>query len=189
MSPRRLLSALGLAAACAGAAACNEVATPPVGRDSVADSLMAAADQVMFGINTVLTNDGLLRARLSADTALFFDQNSRIELRNVRVTFYDATGRQNSVLTSREGTYNTRLEETEARRDVIVVSNDGRRLTTPQLKYSQVRNEISSDSAFVLTEPNRRLEGIGFTSDPDMRNVQVDTVRPGTQGTFTLPGQ
>jgi hypothetical protein len=25
----------------------------------------------------------------------------------------------------------------------------------------------------VMTEPNRRLEGIGFRSDPNMRNIQI----------------
>ena len=35
------------------------------------------------------------------------------------------------------------------------------------------RNQISSDSAFVMTEPGRRLEGIGFRSDPNMKNIQI----------------
>jgi hypothetical protein len=61
----------------------------------------------------------------------------------------------------------------EARGNVVVVTEDGRRLTTEQLRYDQIRNEISSDSAFVLTEPGRRLEGVGFTSDPNMNNVRV----------------
>jgi hypothetical protein len=60
-----------------------------------------------------------------------------------------------------------------ARKNVVVVSEDGRRLTTPELIYNQQRNEISSDSAFVMTEPNRRLEGIGFRSDPNMKNIQI----------------
>jgi lipopolysaccharide assembly outer membrane protein LptD (OstA) len=60
-----------------------------------------------------------------------------------------------------------------ARRNVVVVSEDGRRLTTQELNYNQQTNEISSDSAFVMTEPNRRVEGIGFRSDPDMKNIRI----------------
>jgi LPS export ABC transporter protein LptC len=127
----------------------------------------------MFGIRTVLTDRGVRNAELEADTALFFDENSRIEVRGVKLTFYTRTGERNSVLTSREGTYNTRQSRMEARGNVVVVSEDGRRLTTEQLKYDQVRNEISSDSAFALTEPGRRLQGIGFTSDPNMNNIRV----------------
>jgi hypothetical protein len=60
-----------------------------------------------------------------------------------------------------------------ARKNVVVVSEDGRRLTTPELLYSQQLNQISSDSAFVLTDPTRRLEGVGFRSDPDMKNIRI----------------
>jgi hypothetical protein len=72
----------------------------------------------------------------------------------------------------------------EARGNVIVVSEDGRRLTTEQMRYDQARNEISSDSAFILTEPGRRLEGVGFVSDPQMNNVRVQRLTEG-QGAVT----
>ena len=111
--------------------------------------------------------------QLQADTAYFFDDNTRIELENVNTTFFTSTGAKDAVLTSRRGTNNNRTGTMVARRNVVVVSEDGRRLTTPELIYNQQRNEISSDSAFVMTEPNRRLEGIGFRSDPNMNNIQI----------------
>jgi LPS export ABC transporter protein LptC len=155
-----------LAVACSG-----EGTAPPQATGTPA--ACGECDQIMFGISTLLTDRGVRNAELQADTAFFFDENSRIEVRGVKLTFYTRTGERNSVLTSREGTYNTRQSRMEARGNVVVVSEDGRRLTTEQLKYDQVRNEISSDSAFVLTEPGRRLEGIGFTSDPNMNNIRV----------------
>lgn len=165
---------------------CGKSGQPPV----VATSPLAdSADQVMFGVTTVLTSGGLLRARMAADTAYFFDDNSRIELRGVRTTFYGSTGAQTSVLTSRRGTYNGRASVMEARRNVVVVSTDGKRLTTEQLRYNQNQDQISSDSAFVLTEPGRELTGIGFISDPNMNNVRILRQPQGTGGTFTLPGQ
>ena len=165
------LLAIAFALACGG----DGTAPPRVTGSPMADS----ADQMMFGINTLLTNRGVLNAELAADTAFFFDENTRIELRVVKLTFYTRTGERNSVLNSREGTYNTRQSRMEARGNVVVVSEDGRRLTTEQLRYDQIRNEISSDSAFVLTEPGRRLEGVGFTSDPNMNNIRVNRLIEG----------
>jgi LPS export ABC transporter protein LptC len=167
----RPLAIVIFALACGG----DGTAPPKASGSPMADS----ADQMMFGINTLLTNRGVLNAELEADTAFFFDENTRIELRVVKLTFYTRTGERNSVLTSREGTYNTRQSRMEARGNVVVVSEDGRRLTTEQLRYDQIRNEISSDSAFVLTEPGRRLQGVGFTSDPNMNNVRVNRLIEG----------
>ena len=161
---------LTCAVAVAGAVACSSKKQPPVATHSpLADS----ADQVMYGARFNLTDKGLQRAQLESDTAYFFEDNTRIELERVHTTFFTATGAKNAVLTSDRGTYNSRTSNMIARKNVVVVSDDGRRLTTPELNYNQQRNEISSDSAFVMTEPNRRLEGIGFRSDPDMKNIRI----------------
>ena len=161
---------LAMAVLAAVSVACSPKTQPPVAAHSpLADS----ADQVMYGARFNLTDKGLERAQLHADTAYFFDDNTRIELEKVNTTFYTASGAKDAVLTSRRGTYNSRTSNMIARKDVVVVSEDGRRLTTPELLYNQQRNEISSDSAFVMTEPNRRLEGIGFRSDPNMKNIQI----------------
>jgi LPS export ABC transporter protein LptC len=150
--------------------ACTEKKALPTARGS---ALADSADQVMFGAKFTLTSEGVNRARLVTDTAYFFDDNTRIELDKVHTTFFNATGIKDAVLTSERGTYLQRLGNMLARKNVVVVSEDGRRLTTQELLYSTGRNEISSDSAFVLTEPNRRLEGIGFRSDPNMSNIRI----------------
>jgi LPS export ABC transporter protein LptC len=175
---------IGVAAAVA-VAACSDRTPPPVALQE--NPLMDSADQVMFGINTILTDRGVRQAVLRADTGFFFDEGTRIELRGVHLTFYTTEGVQNAVLTSREGTYNTRTSQTEARGNVVVISErERRRLTTEQLRYDQQANLISSDSAFVLTEPSRRLSGVGFTSDPEMRRVRVARVRGGS-GEIVIP--
>ncbi len=175
-----------LVVAVAGIAACeNNTATPVIARPSLADS----ADQVMYGTQFNLTDKGLSRAELLADTAYFFDDNTRIELRTIEVTFFTASGARDAYLTANRGTYQTRGGIMVARGDVVIITEEGRRLETPELRYDQTMNEISSDSPFVLTEPGRRLEGIGFRSDPNMQNVQILRTRSGSTGAVTLPGQ
>ncbi len=165
---------------------CDDKAQPPVaGRSALADS----ADQVMFHARFNLTDKGLSRAELNADSAYFFDDNTRVELRNVETTFFTTTGARDAYLTSRRGTYLSRMGNMVARDSVIVVTEEGRRLVTPELKYDQSLNQISSDSAFVLTEPGRRIDGVGFRSDPNMQNVRILKTKSGTTGMVTLPGQ
>jgi LPS export ABC transporter protein LptC len=163
----------------------TNTATPVIARPSLADS----ADQVMFGTRFNLTDKGLSRAELVADTAYFFDENTRIELRTLEVTFFTTSGARDAYLTAKRGTYQTRGGIMVARGDVVVITEEGRRLETPELRYDQTMNEVASDSAFVITEPGRRLAGIGFRSDPNMQNVQILKTSSGSTGAVTLPGQ
>jgi len=165
----RIYGLVGLFAASVSLACTNKKLPPVEAHSPLADS----ADQVMYPARFNLTDQGLQRAHVDADTAYFFDDNNRMELQGVHATFYTVTGAKDAVLTSRHGTTNTRTNNMIARKDVVVVSEDGRRLTTQELIYNQQKNEISSDSAFVMTEPNRRLEGVGFRSDPNMKNIQI----------------
>ena len=180
---------LALVAIVAGATttACNKNSkTPPVSSQS---ALADSANQVMYGARFNLTDQGVMHAQLVADTAYFFDDNTRVELFHVNTTFYTSAGVKNAVLTSRRGTYHTATGLMVARGDVVVNSEDGRRLRSEELKYDQAHNEIASDSAFVLTGPDRSLQGIGFRSDPNLQNVHVLKTVSGTAGTITIPNQ
>lgn len=166
---RRVL--LVLLAVASPLSACKKAAPPPVVKARVVPD---SADQVLYGVKFFLTDGGVRRAELAADTAFMYDENTRTELRTVNTTFYKVSGEKDAVLTSKSGSYNVRLGNMEARGNVVVVSTDGRRIETPHLRYDPGRNEIASDSAFVIREPNGRVtEGIGFIGDPDLNNVRV----------------
>jgi LPS export ABC transporter protein LptC len=158
-----------VAAAAAGASACGDRSVAPPTRAGLADS----ADQVMYGARFNLTDRGVMRAELEADTAYFFEDNTRVEMDNVHTIFFTQGGVRDAVLTSRHGRYNTRAGDMVAYGNVVVITEAGRRLTTEELQYNQARNEFYSDSAFTMTEPGRELSGIGFRSDPNMNNVRV----------------
>ena len=167
------------------AAACQQSAVPPVATESVVPD---SADQVMFGVHLFLTDAGVRRAELVADTAYMYDENTRTELRVVNTTFFKTSGEKDAVLTSKEGSYNVRIGNMEARGNVVVVATDGRKLTTPHLRYDPSRNEIASDSAFTITESNGRItQGIGFIGDPDLTNVRVLRASRSRGSTLTIP--
>jgi len=157
--------------------------TPVTATQAVLDS----ADQVLLGMSHYVTESGVLRARVRADTAYFFSNSQRAELRNVHVTFYDLTGRSTSTLTSKEGTHHWRTEDMEARGNVVLIrDNDGATMRTEAMTYNQVKNEVASDVAFTFDSPTQHLRGIGFTADPEFRNVRTKNLT-GTGGQLVLP--
>ncbi len=153
-------------------AACSKrsgTAKPAVAKASV---IPDSADQVIVGLRTVLTDQSVAKGLLLSDTAFTYDDGRRLVLRRVNVTFYTPQGFRDGVMTSRTGAYNSALSRLEATGDVVVTRDDGKRLTTAQLVYDQARNQIYTDSAFVLNEPDRLLTGIGFESDPHMTSFR-----------------
>jgi LPS export ABC transporter protein LptC len=159
--------------------------TPVTATQAALDS----ADQVLIGMSHYVTDAGVLRARVRADTAFFFSGTQSAELRNVHVTFYDAAGLPTSTLTSREGTHHWRTGDMEARGDVVVVRNkDGGTMRTEVMDYNQIRNEVSSDRDFTYDGPDRNIKGKGFTSDPEFKKITAKSPT-GTGGQFILPNQ
>jgi LPS export ABC transporter protein LptC len=163
-----VVAALALIAA--GNACSRKAKAPAVAKLALPDS----ADQVIFGLKSVMSDRGVAKGLLLADTAYKYDDGSRLELRTVHVTFYSAQGLKDGTLESREGTYNTRLSRLEARGNVVVNKVDGQHLETQQLVYDEARNQILSDSAFTMTKPDKSvLSGIGFESDPKFSVFRV----------------
>ena len=146
------------------------------------------ADQVLFDMSHYVTVEGIQRAKVQADTAYFYSLPQQAELHRVTITFYDVQGAETSTMRANEGTYHWRTGDMEGRGKVRVVTTDGRTLTSEVMRFSQVRNEVTSDKPFVFDAPGRHIEGEGFTSDPSFRNVVAKRPR-GTGGQFTLPNQ
>jgi len=185
---RRALSACVLAAALV-AGACSR-AGDQAGTGAETASILDSADQVAFGFRTLVTDGGLLRAEVFADTALFLDQNTRISLRGVHGDFFGATGAKEATLTSHIGNLNTRTNVLEAWGNVVITSVDGRVLKTPMIRYIQSQNQVTSDSAFVMTEPgSKEMRGIGFRADPNLNAVQVLKVQRARGGTVDVPNE
>ncbi len=183
----RMVPVLGLLAATVVAGACSRPGDTP-GVESSDLAILDSADQVAFGFRTLVTDGGLLRAEVFADTALFLDQNTRISLRNAHGDFFGATGSKEATLVARLGSINTRAQVLEAWGDVVITSVDGRVLKTPMIRYIQTQNLVSSDSAFVLTEPGEKeVRGIGFRTDPSLNAVQVLQVQKARGGAVRMP--
>lgn len=166
--------------------ACKQQGSAPPVKASA--TLADSAEQVLFNVRTLLTDKGVQRGELFADTAYVFDENTRFDLRKVRATFNTATGVKDGVMSADRGLYNIRQQVLEGFGNVIIVTNDGKRLTSPQLKYMQGLNEVSTDTSFTLVQPTGTSTGIGLRADPQLTHVKV-LRNFGAKGSFKLPGQ
>jgi LPS export ABC transporter protein LptC len=181
---KRLLCAL-VAAAMVAACTSKGSAPPMLTEASLADS----AEQVMLNVRALLTDKGVQRGEMFADSAYIFDNSTRFELRKVRATFNTTTGAKDGVLSADRGRYSTTQQILEGFGHAKVVTNSGRTLSSPHLRYNQAINEVSSDSAFTAVQADGSvISGIGFRADPQLNHV---TILKGTSGrsTFSLPAQ
>jgi LPS export ABC transporter protein LptC len=172
-----------------GSAACQDEGVRPPVTQTAADS----ADQILFGLMHYVTEEGVKRSLVEADTAYLYDATQTAELKKVKVTFYDENGAISSVLTANEGTYFQQSGAMNARGNVVGTSPDGRTLRTSELRYESNSKKVTTDKAFTFDRNGNHLEGDGFTSDVDFQNIEVTRPR-GVEGRTggangLLPGQ
>jgi LPS export ABC transporter protein LptC len=168
-----------------GAVACEDPGARPTTTVQATDS----ADQVLEGFSHWVTQDGIRRSEVQADTAYFYENTQLTQLRNVRVVFYDLNGKESSTLTSKTGTYRWQDGSMQANGKVVVISPDGRKLQTDTLKYDNATNTISTNTHFIMDRGSDHLEGQSFRSDPDFKNVVTDKPVGRAGDGLLLPGQ
>ena len=168
---------------------CQDDAVRPVASMGGSDS----ADQILFGVSTLLAPEGVRRNRLEADTAFVYNATGIYELLAVSLTFYDKNGVETSILTADSGSYRIHTGQMEARGNVEVHTTDGKVLRTSVLQYDRGRDELYTEQPFTYDTARETIEGNGFQADPRFSNVVTDSPRGGQRGdspgTMALPGQ
>jgi LPS export ABC transporter protein LptC len=184
--PRRAaLFGFGVAVIAGAAAGCGTGGARPTATVQAADT----ADQVIEGFSHYVTSDGVRQSRVEADTAYFYEASQLAVLRHLRATFYDPRGAESSTLTADRGTYRWQDGSMDAEGDVVVTGSDGRQLRAETLKFDPKKNEISTDQAFRFEHGTEFIQGTGFTSDPDFKNVVTNRPHGVAGKGVLLPGQ
>lgn len=177
---------VAMAAAVLVVAACQRKGpkTPVGAKVTDADT----AEQVLYGVTTVMTGKGVRRGDLVADTTYVFNDQTRFLFSNPKATFTKETGQKNGDLKADRGLYDLRTQILEGWGNVVITTTDGKRLESPHLKYDQVANSVTSDTSFVLTDGDKRQEGVGFKSDPNLTVFSCLRACRGS-GIFSIPAQ
>ena len=163
---RRII--LAVAAVTIAAEGCRETSQPPVGEVALSDS----ADQIIFDGRFFVTQSGVKRGEMRADTIYVFNDNSKFLLRQIDGDFSTETGAPNGTIRANHGTYDRRTKVLDGYGNVVVTSTEGDRLTSNHLRYTEIADEISSDSAYTIVRKGDVSRGIGFKSDPNLRDFR-----------------
>lgn len=153
-------------------AACDGPTATPVASEALQG---LQTDLVYYGMVSFLTNEGVRQGRVEADTAFVFNDSTNLQLRNMRIVFYDDDGRERARVVGDSGEMDQRSNRMVARGHVILtIQADGRRVESAELNYDPDRDRIWSDSATTLTYADGRVtKGSSFESDLEFKNLTV----------------
>lgn len=155
------------------------------------EALREGAQQLLVGVDHYVSREGVRRAHLQADTAVFLGEGDSVQLKKVRVTFYRSDGSVLSTLTSRAGTYDMRSGDMLASGNVIVRDTArAQRLETQRLTYAADSDRLRSDQPFVQYRGDDVIRGTGFVTDPSLDQIRVahpSLVSPGPGGEVAGP--
>ena len=140
--------------------------------EPIPPGLDEAPSQTFYDYTTRQTRDAVTVWELFGDVATQYDDDDTMELTGVRIVFYDQ-GVRDAVLTSQTGEIDRDTQATVARGNVVVVTEDGRRLESEILYWDPTRELIHTDQYFTFVDGDQVVTGIGLETDPDLANITV----------------
>ena len=155
--------------------ACSE---PQRGGEGAEELTGLEADNVVYEMTQILTNEGVREARVEADTAFFFRDSSAVHLRSMTLTMFDDTGNTRATVTADRGRLDMSSTTMLGRGNVVLeIPGQNREIRSSELHYSSNQDRIWSDSATVMRQDGEVQCGSAFRSDLDFRNVYIQEMR------------
>jgi LPS export ABC transporter protein LptC len=144
------------------------------------------ADYVAFGMLTYVTANGVREARIAADTAYVYENESTAALKQMELIFYDELGKERATVTGIEGDWNQESNRMVARGDVVLfIHADSSTIESPEIFYDPDIDRVWSDSSTVRTMQDGSVQsGTAFESDMSFENLRIENMRGGTRRIF-----
>lgn len=150
-------------------AGCQKEEPPRVAEDEFQN----APEQIIENMEVTFTEQGRRTGVLRADSVAIYQQGRVKQGKKIQVDFYDQQGQHVSILTADEGTYDSKMEEVEARGDVVVISDAGVRLETDVLCWRKQTNRIFTDAFVKITRGKDTVSGYGLDTDPQLVDLHI----------------
>lgn len=125
-----------------------------------------------FDYTLVETENGIKQWVLDSDEMRKYSAQDDVELITVKMNFFK-NGTHFSTLTSDSGLANLLTHDIHTWGDVVVVTEDGRRLETEELFFSNETELIHNDVFNVFTRGTDVMTGIGLEATPDLEYIEI----------------
>jgi LPS export ABC transporter protein LptC len=132
-------------------------------------------DQESWGVTIILTNKGLMRAKIRSGHLEKYNEKEFVLLdRDVTVDFFDDKEQHTSVLTSKTAEVDQASNDMKALGNVVAVSDSGITLYSETLTWNSKDEKLhTKDNIMITTLEKDTLYGVGFESDSDMKNWKI----------------
>lgn len=132
-------------------------------------------DQEVTDFVLTETDQGAPQWTLYAKYAATYSARGVVVARDIRVDFFDDKGQRSSELTAREGEIQQQTRDMTARGNVVLKTTEGTRMTTQEMHFSNEQQLITSERLVRVERQGSTLEGVGFSSDPELRRFEFKT--------------
>ncbi|HEX2203499.1 MAG TPA: LPS export ABC transporter periplasmic protein LptC [Longimicrobium sp.] len=148
---------------------------------SATGEIAADASQVTYQLKLKITEEGVLKADLMADTAVTPVGETRTQLQGVKLTFFNP-GQAPGKLTSKTGEYDQASGLMIARGDVVLLTpgeKGMRTIKSEELHWDQKGDRVWSEKETSIEENGQTLITQGFTSNSRFTQVSGNNAKTG----------
>jgi len=132
-------------------------------------------DQESWEVNIILTDQGMIRAKIRSGHLEKYNEKEFIMLdSSVTVDFFDSDEKHTSILTSNKAEVDQSSNDMKAIGNVVAVSDSGISLYSNTLVWDSKNEKLrTKDKIMITTLEKDTLYGIGFESDSDLENWKI----------------
>mgnify|MGYP001814502504 CR=1 FL=1 len=173
MSRSRLTAALAvfLLLPLGGMSGCGDSGDPAPTASPTARSARVP-EQEFFDYRLIESAAGVRQWVLQSEKMLKFSGEEEVELVTIHMDFFKQGGHF-SVLTADSGKANLETKNIHTWGNVVVVTDDGRKLETEELFFNNETELIHNDVFNRFTRDGDVLTGIGLEATPDLEYIEI----------------
>lgn len=149
--------------------------------EAAAERAAAVPERTFYDYQLIETRDGVRDWVLDSDIMNKYPHRLDVDLVRVAMDFY-RDGAYYSTLIADSGTAHTRTHDVHVWGHVVITTDDGRRLRTTDLKYTNADGLIRNEVYNVFDRGEDVITGIGLEATPDLDYLVIKNQVAGVVG-------